>query len=252
MKTQTTLGFAFVLFLTAATGSTAGLQATRDTLDKWVETRQLISKEKNDWLLEESILNDTRSLLKNELHRLKEAISELEASASAADQDREKLAQEKTDLSAASEVIAGNLAQLEIQLKQIIKTLPEPLLKKIKPLVRRLPDNPSDAQISIGERVQNIVGILSQADKFNTTLTITSESREIQEGKFIQVSTLYWGLAMAYYVDDSGDYAGIGLTGPDGWQWPEIEDAGDSIKKLFEIYEGTAEIQFVDVPAQIQ
>ena len=130
MKTQTTLGYAFVLLLTAATGAAAGLQTTRDTLDKWVETRQLISKEKNDWLLEESILNDTRSLLKNELHRLKEAISELEASATAADQDREKLAQEKSDLSAASEVIAGNLAQLERQLKQIIQTLPEPLLKK--------------------------------------------------------------------------------------------------------------------------
>jgi hypothetical protein len=251
MKIQTILGSAIVLFLFASTGSAADLQATRDTLNKWVETSQLISEEKNDWLLEESILDDTRTLLKNELSRLKEAISELEASASAADQDRENLTAEKAELSAGSDVIEGNLTQLETLLKQIVKTLPEPLLKKIKPLVRRLPDDPADTKLSVGERVQNIVGILSQADKFNTTLTITSESREISKGKFVQVSTLYWGLAMAYYVDDSGDYAGIGLAGADGWEWPEIDGAGNAIKKLFEIYEGTADIQFVDVPAKI-
>ncbi len=251
MKTKTILGSAIVLFLFASTGSAADLQTTRNTLDNWVQTKQLISKEKNDWLLEETILNDTRDLLSNEISRLKEAISELESTASAADEERAQLTDQKSDLSAGSEVIEGSLAKLEVQLQKIIQTLPQPLLDKIKPLVRRLPDDPENTDLSIGERVQNIVGILSQADKFNTTLTITSESREMEAGKFVQVSTLYWGLAMAYYVDDSGDYAGIGLAGANGWTWPEIDGAGSSIKKLFEIYEGTADIQFVDVPAQI-
>jgi hypothetical protein len=251
MKYLPLSGIFFSALLTASVNHAADLQTTRNTLDKWVETNRLISKENNDWLIEESILVDTRNLLQNEIVRLKETITELEASASSADEDRTSLTLEKTELSAGSAVIEGSLAQLEIQLKQIIQTLPEPLLKKIKPLVRRLPDDPASTKLSVGERVQNIVGILSQADKFNATLTITSESREINSGKFVQVSTLYWGLAMAYYVDDSGEYAGIGLAGPDGWQWPEIDGAGASIKQLFEIYEGTADIQFVDVPARI-
>ena len=53
MKIQTILGSAIVLFLFASTGSAADLQATRDTLNKWVETSQLITEEKDDWLLEE-------------------------------------------------------------------------------------------------------------------------------------------------------------------------------------------------------
>ena len=77
--------------------------------------------------------------------------------------------------------------------------------------------------------MQNVVGILSQADKFNTTLTATSESREIEGGKVVEVRTLYWGLATAYYVDASGEYAGIGYTGPDGWEWPQIEGKGAAI-----------------------
>lgn len=252
MKYFKILRFLFTGVLLASTAEAAGdIQKTRDILEQWVETNQLISEEKNDWLIEESILSDTRNLLNNELDRLKETLRELEATASAADEEREQLSAAKADLSSGSDVIEGSLAALEDQLKSIIKTLPDPLVEKIKPLIRRLPKDSKDTGLSIGERVQNIVGILSQADKFNTTLTITSESREISEGKFVQVSTLYWGLAMAYYVDDSGSYAGIGLAGANGWEWPEISEAGPRIKKLIEIYEGLSDIQFVELPARI-
>jgi predicted nucleic acid-binding Zn-ribbon protein len=224
---------------------------TRDVLDQWVETRQIISKEKSDWKIEQSILGDTVTLLKGQLERLEKSLEELEASATAADEDRSALASEKEELSAAANVVESKIGELETQLKSIIKALPEPLVNKIKPLVRRLPDNPSETKLSLGERVQNIVGILSQADKFNATLTETSESREIEGGKVIEVRTLYWGLAMAYYVDATGEYAGIGHPGPDGWVWPQIQDAGAQIKRLLDVYEGSEDIQFVEVPARI-
>ncbi|WP_269526260.1 DUF3450 family protein [Coraliomargarita parva] len=225
---------------------------TRDVLNKWVETRQIISKEKSDWRVEQSILQDTKQLLGSELERLDQALADLEASATAADEDRSSLAAEKETLNAASAVVQANIGELETQVKSILPTLPEPLLEKLKPLIRRLPDDPAKTELSLGERVQNIVGILSQADKFNTTITLSSESREIEGGKLVQVSTLYWGLAQAYYVDDSGDYAGIGYPGTGGWEWPRIEGAGPQIRRLLDIYEGTEDIQFVEVPARIQ
>lgn len=224
---------------------------TRDVLDQWVETRQLISEEKADWKIEKSILGDTVQLLSSELERLEKALTDLEASATAADEDRTRLAAEKETLTAASAVVLDNIGALETQLKTILQTLPEPLINKIKPLIRRLPDDPAETKLSLGERVQNIVGILSQADKFNTTLTETSESREMPSGKVVEVRTLYWGLAMAYYVDASGEYAGIGYPAAGGWEWPQIEGAGPEIKKLIDIYEGSGEIQFVEVPARI-
>jgi len=224
---------------------------TRDVLDKWVETRQIISEEKADWKVEQSILGDTVTLLSSELERLNKSLEDLEASATAADEDRTQLAAEKETLSVASAVVVDQIGALETQLKRIIESLPEPLVNKIKPLVRRLPDDPANTKLSLGERVQNIVGILSQADKFNTTLTETSESREIEGGKVVEVRTLYWGLAMAYYVDASGQYAGIGYPGKDGWEWPQIEGKGEAIKRLIDVYEGAEEIQFVEVPARI-
>jgi len=227
------------------------LNDTRDVLDKWVETRQIISEEQANWHTEKSILGDTLGLLSSELERLDAALKELETSATAADEDRSKLTEEKEALNAASTVVTDHLSTLETAMKQIVTKLPDPLVSKIKPLIRRLPEDPKNTKLSLGERVQNIVGILSQTDKFNTTVTLTSESREIDSGKMIEVRTLYWGLAMAYYVDASGTYAGIGYPGASGWEWPKVEGAGPEIKRLLDVYEGSEEIQFVNVPAQI-
>jgi len=241
-----------VLATAGASLASAQIGETRSTLEKWVETRQIISQEKADWKVERSILGDTITLLSNEMERLKSALAELEVSATAADEERTTLNQEKDRLSGASAVIESNIAQLETQMKAIVKTLPQPLVERIKPLIRRLPEDSADTSLSIGERVQNIVGILSQADKFNTTITQTSESREINDGKTVEVRTLYWGLAAAYYVDASGQYAGYGYPTAEGWEWPRLDDAGATIRTLIDVYEGSGEIQFVPLPARIQ
>ena len=81
----------------------------------------------------------------------------------------------------ATAAIDGSIQQLEVQIKRVVKILPTPLVEKIKPLIRRLPEDSAHTKLSLGERVQNIVGILSQADKFNATITQTSESRELEQ-----------------------------------------------------------------------
>jgi FtsZ-binding cell division protein ZapB len=227
------------------------LTETRDVLDRWVETRQIISEEQADWQAERSILGDTVSLLQRELERLEAELEELEATATAADEERSKLAAEKEQLDAATNAVSQNLGALEEQVKRIIALLPEPLIETIKPLIRRLPDDSETTNLSLGERLQNIVGILSQADKFNTTLTETSESREMPNGTVVEVRTLYWGLATAYFVDASGSYAGIGRPGADGWEWTQIDGVGADIRLLIDVYEGLGEIQFVEIPARI-
>ena len=223
---------------------------TRSTIDQWVETRQIISKESSQWDIEKGLLEKTHALLTSEVARLDSELKDLKESASASDEERSSLAAKKESLKAATKVVASSIGSLETSLKTIIPSLPAPLIEKIRPLIRRLPDNPDKTDLSLGQRVQNIVGILSQTDKFNTTITATSEAREFEAGKVVQVTTLYMGLASAYYVDDSGKYAGVGIPTADGWDWPVIEGIGSQIKQLVEIYEGTGEIQFIKVPAQ--
>ena len=243
------MGFCLGLFNLNAQNA---IDETRALLDKWVETRQLISEEKQDWHLEKSILTETQTLLNNEFNRLQESIEALESSATAVDEKRSKLTQEKDALRAASSVVANKIAALEAKTKRLLPLFPEPLTETIKPLIRRLPEDPENVELSLGERVQNIVGILSQANKFNNTIKLTSETRTLESGKEVQVNTLYWGLAMAYYVDASGEYAGVSYPTATGWQTTLIENAGPQISQLIDIYEGTdTKYQFVKIPAQI-
>ncbi len=228
------------------------IDAVRVTLEQWVETQQIISETKSDWVLEKSILEDSQRLLNSELERLEASLEELDATATAADEVRTSLAAEKETLAAASAVVEVNIGKLESQVKAVVKTFPEPLIDKIKPLIRRLPKDPANTKLTLGERVQNIVGILSQADKFNGTITQTSESHEVDGGRVVEVRTIYWGLGGAFYVDAAGEYAGVGYPGENGWEWPEVPGAGPKIKRLLDVYEGSEEIQFVDVPARIK
>ena len=225
---------------------------TRNTLGLWVQTEQIISKTKSDWDLEKAIIQDSETLLASELVRLNLALEALDATASAADEERTELAAERETLSAASGVVAAHIRELEAQVQGVINTFPQPLVDRIKPLIRRLPEDPANTKLTLGERVQNVVGILSQADKFNGTITQTSESREVGDGRTVEVRTLYWGLAGAFYVDSAGEYAGVGFPAENGWEWPQIDGAGLEIKRLLDVYEGSEEIQFVDVPARIK
>ena len=225
---------------------------TRSLLDQWVETQQIISEEQHNWRIEQSILTETCTLLSNELERLQKTIEDLESSATLADEERSDLNKEKDELKAAADVIAAKIALLEGKTQKLLPLFPKPLIDRINPLIRRLPEDPKNTKLTLGERVQNIVGILSQSNKFNDTITLTSEIRKVKNGKEVQVNTLYWGLATAYFVDASGEYAGIAYPTKAGWETSMIEGIGPQIQQLLSVYEGDGEIQFVQVPAKIE
>jgi hypothetical protein len=242
----------FMLTFSVSLSAEKLVNETRSIIEQWVEREQIISKENSEWEIEKGLLEKTYALLTSEVARLDSELKDLKESASASDEERSSLAAQKESLKAASNVVASTIGTLETDLKAIIPTLPDPLVEKIRPLIRRLPDNPEKTDLSLGQRVQNIVGILSQTDKFNTTITTTSETREFEEGKIVQVTTLYMGLASAYYVDDSGKYAGVGIPTANGWEWPLVKGIGSEVKQLVDIYQGTGEIKFINLPAQIK
>ena len=251
MRNLILFGIGFAAFF--VTGySQNDIANTREVLNKWVETEQIISEAKSAWLLEKSMLENSQKLLISELERLDAELEALNATATAVDEERTQLAAKQETLGEASAVVESYIGELEAQIKTILPRLPRPLMDRIKPLVRRLPDDPENTQLALGERVQNIVGILSQADKFNGTVTQTSESREIGDGRVIEVRTLYWGLGGAFYVDTAGGFAGVGFPEEGGWGWPTVDGSGGQIKRLFDVYEGSEDIQFVEVPVRIK
>ncbi len=230
------------------------VKQTKSKLDKWVETQQLISEEKNDWTADKASLADTKELLEKQLEALDEKIKEMEETATQADNERNELLLQRAAFMRANKSLTDIITSLEQRLVAQTAYYPQPLLDMIDPLLVRIPENPEETEASLGQRVQNIVGILSQAQKFNNMITFVGETQQVEgSDKQVQVWTFYWGLGAAFYVDELGHVAGYGVPSQDGWVFTQDNSIAPRVSKMRAYYENTdQDIQFVPVPVTIQ
>jgi hypothetical protein len=130
---------------------------------------------------------------------------------------------------------------------------PDPLKDRTSNVRSRIPLEKKDLRgRSAAERMQNVVAMLNEADRFNSAITLAIEMRKDAEGKDRQVQALYLGLGHAYYADQGGSFAGVGVPGEAGWTWEVKPELGSTIRKVIDIYENERSAEFVPVPVNIK
>jgi hypothetical protein len=226
----------------------------RTALEQWLETRRVESRERADWAVERELLTDSDRFLREERERLQALLDELEERQDATETERLELSTEREALDATTAIIETALPALEKQLLRLAGGFPSPLHDQVSPLLRRIPTDDRQSRLGVAERLQNIVGILGEADKFNGTLTLTREIREEADSGIPpgEVRTLYIGMSMAYFIDGSGRRAGMGFPGPDGWEWQATDAHAAAIRDLIDDYEGSGNIRLVRLPAKLR
>jgi FtsZ-binding cell division protein ZapB len=229
------------------------IEATRETLTKWVETKQLISKEKSDWASGKDILEDRVRLAEAETTTVRDKLKEISAAVAEAQKKRDELATQNDKLKATAEKSKAMVIAAEKRLRPLIPQLPEPLREKLKPIIARFPEDSEKSTASMAERLQNVLGILDQASAFNSTVASVKELRTFPDGTRAEVTTVYLGLSQAYYTNREGTLAGIGHPGPDGWVWKPDNANGKKILLAVHILEGKEKgATFIDLPVKIQ
>ena len=243
------VAFAVVLASVAAQADGA-VGAYKAKLAKWIETRQILSEERSDWEADRSTLAATRDLLRQQKKSLETDIAELGESSTAADDERNELLLERGDYQRGSQTLADEIRGMEEAVLALAPRLPEPLQRKLEPLLVQIPEDPERTRVQLGQRLMNVLGVLAQAEKWNGTATLVGETRAVAGGQQkVSVRTLYWGLGQAIYVDAQGESAGVGRPGPDGWTFTDDPDLADDAAQLLDIYEGNVDtIEFVPLP----
>lgn len=227
----------------------------RATMEKWVETRQLISEETSEWDVEQEMLRATRDLLRQQKESLAAEIAELEATNTGADDERRELMLERGGFQRANGALEERIRDMEVAVQALAPRLPAPLRDKLELLLVQIPEDPENTRVPLGQRLMNVLGVLAQAERFNDTATFVGETRALNgdPGEKVQVRTLYWGLGQAIYVDARGETAGIGRPGDDGWEFSNDAALAGQAKLLLDIYEGNVDaIEFVRIPAEIR
>ena len=229
------------------------LQETRTALEEWVELRKLISEEATNWRIDRELMADTVDVLGLEMVLLEERVLEAEKNTTEADKAREDLTEENEILKEASRAVEDIMPEMEAQVRELIVRFPEALNDRIEQLVKRMPsaERARTTRAALGERVQNIVGILQEVEKFNKQITVVTELKSLESGEMAQVKTVYIGLGQGYFVDENAQYAGIVKPTAEGWQEEIRNDLASSIRDVVKIYENEKLAEFVPLPVEI-
>ena len=143
------------------------IESTRSALEKWVETRRIISQEKRDWEVGKDLLQSRIELVRDEIDELRRKIADAEEQIAEADVKRQELLDENERLKEASAALDDTVLTLEQRTTELLKRLPDPIRDIVKPLSQRFPEDPEETELSLAERFQNIVGVLNEINKFN-------------------------------------------------------------------------------------
>jgi Skp family chaperone for outer membrane proteins len=234
----------------AQQSSSAGGDAARETVGKWIATQRLIYQERKDWQQQKEILESRIELIGKEIAEVEAKVTEARRTAAEADAKRSDAESAKRQLADETSYLASVLVEFETAVRGLHKVLPAPVQEKIQPLFQRMPADPGATRSSVAERFQNVLGIMNEINKANGEITLVTEVRALSDGRPSEVKTVYLGLGQAYYLSVTGE-AGVGRPGPDGWTWTADDDLAPTILQVVEILEGKAQPKFVPLPVKI-
>ncbi len=236
-----------------APDSPSPLAEAKTAIGKWVETQQLISKEKLDWREAREVLKNRIELMKREINEVEESILKATTNTEEVDKKTAEARKDNDRYKAASDLLEAEVKAAEARFRtEVLPLLPPPIADKIKALTQRIPENPDETKLTVSERFQNVIGSLNEANRFNREVTVTSEVKEIGEGRTAEVSVLYLGFGRAYYVNQAGDKAGIGVPGAKGWEWTEANEHAAAVAQAVGIVQGKKVAAFVPLPVEVK
>jgi len=233
-------------------GSKATLDDTRVTMTKWIETQQLIAKERSDWQQGREILKARVELVEKEVAALDSKIKEAKASVAETNRKRDELQAESDRLKATADGLASTVVAMEAEVRKLAKVIPDPVRTTLEPLFQRIPADPTKTNASVAERFQNVLGILNEVGKANSEISVSFEVRTLSDGTSGEVQAIYVGLGQAYYISPKGE-TGVGRPTPDGWKWEKLPDSyNNKVLTALEIIQGKHIPAFVPLPVKIK
>jgi len=252
-KTLLALSFSCLAFISPLAAQSR-LETARTTLKTWIETEKTLAREESQWALDKDTIEGIIEVINREIETLEEKIQKSQEEISKADAKRGELLAQKEGLKNASGVIQVRIAELEKKVHSLYPLFPEPLKTTIDPLYSRMPkgETGADGKQSLSARMQNVIGILSQVDKFNGNIILDSGLHQLDDGRQVTIKTLYLGIAYAYFIDSTKDYAGYGVPEADGWNWVPDQSMAQVIDDAVRVYEDPQRASYINLPVTIR
>jgi len=229
------------------------LAETRSLLEEWVRTETLISEEASQWQVQKRILQDIAEVAHRELSILEKGLGNVQESLTKGETAKDSLLERQEELKTIVQRIEIRLPVLEASLLERLEWFPNPLRQKVALYEKRLPrPNGEKQKPNFLIRAQNLAVILREADEFNGRVTLDKPTMDIGDSGARVYNVLYFGLAVAYFVDETGKIAGVGIPAKGGWRWQRQDRIAPIVEKAVEIRKNERLAEFLNLPFELE
>ena len=221
----------------------------RELIKQWVQTERLISEEKTTWQVDKKRMQELLDLYQKELKLLNEEIAQAGSSAEMVDERKQTYEKELKEYRDAQRLLSDAMARLLPRVLQLLTQLPEPLRQKLEADIELLQSK--DALKKPRDVLKSMLAIMAESGRFNRSITVAEETRELPSGKKMTVDVIYLGLAQAFYTTEQGDTAGVGRPSQTGWQWQEQPKLAKDIRSALAVERKDSPPQLISLPIQL-
>jgi hypothetical protein len=226
----------------------AEVKETQQIIEEWIDTEHLISKESSLWKSEKAALLDLQSALSEELSTLKEKLKRSEEEASGADQQRSDLMERKEKAEEATQALFRGLQKVEKKVDEIFSLLPTPLAERLSPFREKLNAGPKQARLTLRQRVETLVSLMQAVQLFHRTVSLERQEFTLNDDKSREFMVLYFGLGIAYFVNESGTVSGYGTPSTSGWKWVRKDSIAREVTTGVHMMNNRAMPRFLNLP----
>ena len=221
---------------------------TTTIIQEWIQTEQLISEETTEWNIEKAALLDIRDALKTEIIELDKRLAESEEEAVGAAKQRTELLEQKNEIEDTTRSLLEGVDALEIQVEEAFKILPTPLAKRLQPFRQKLNNQIEDYNIPLRQRVDTLLSLIQAVSLFHRNISIERQEFSLEDGVSREFQVMYFGLGIAYFVNESGTVAGYGSPSKNGWVWKRDDSLALEISTGLDMVNNRAMPRFLKLP----
>jgi hypothetical protein len=237
-RQRMTATIAFIIFNVITTNGDPQLSEARSAVSQWVEVEKTISDETLAWEEKKQLLERMAAVAEAEIAMIKDQLKEIKDTADMGKARRAELVKQEGVNAGLSAKIKVSLLKLEPQLRTLLPRIPKPLAEKLRPLMERLPKNPEESSIDISARMQSVIGIITEIQRFDRLVTTGEELLTFPSGKTREIYTIHFGLGASYFVTSDGTAGGIGVNTAESWAWESKQELAASIKSAISLANG--------------
>ncbi|MDQ8181240.1 DUF3450 family protein [Pelagicoccus sp. SDUM812005] len=225
-----------------------GIAVIESDTDRWIELQSQIARSKNEWKSERALLESSIEILEAERKTLEQAIESNATASEVYTTNRDRLKAKVEEQRESLQSLAEPLRLLETKVKLLAPRLPEPLKREVNSHLSKV----DAANAPVTSRAQSLVASLTAIDRFSNSLSSHRVARPAPNGGEVSVRVLYWGLAVAYGVDEANGRAWVIRPGPSGWDWQQRDEIFGPVLELIESYESDTENpRLIELPATL-